>query len=171
MTKPSPNITIFHLEMTNREDFRPSPAPVGFEVQLVDPPNPELNREFYNAVGAPWKWMDRLAWSKEDWKQCVRRDSLKTYVAQLKGEEVGYFELESQDGGDVEIVYFGLLPEYIGKNLGGPLLSVAVEAAWNLVGTRRVWVHTCTHDHQHALANYQKRGFKLFKTEQKETTS
>jgi GNAT superfamily N-acetyltransferase len=79
---------------------------------------------------------------------------------------VGYFELESQAGGNVEISYFGLLPESIGKGLGGALLSAAVEGAWKLPDTRRVWVHTCTHDHEHALANYLKRGFRIFKTEE-----
>ena len=30
---------------------------------------------------------------------------------------------------------------------------------------RRVWVHTCTLDHPAALANYQARGMKSYKTE------
>ena len=29
----------------------------------------------------------------------------------------------------------------------------------------RVWLHTCTLDHPHALPNYQKRGFAPYKTE------
>ena len=88
-----------------------------------------------------------------------------TYVAHFDGQEVGYFELESQKGGDVEIVYFGLLPDFIGRGLGGALLSAAVERAWEITDTRRVWVHTCTEDHKHALDNYRQRGFILFKTE------
>jgi hypothetical protein len=29
----------------------------------------------------------------------------------------------------------------------------------------RVWLHTCTKDHPHALSNYQARGFQVFRTE------
>jgi len=43
-----------------------------------------------------------------------------------------------------------------------------VRRAWQLPGTRRVWVHTCTQDHPHALANYRKRGFRVFKTQRRQ---
>lgn len=161
---PSPT-TIFHLEMRDRSDFRPGVRPGGFRVELVDPPDPERNRELYRTVGGDWQWTDKLAWSEDEWRKYVCRDSLKTYTGSLDGKEIGYFELESQDGGNVEIAYFGLLPEFIGKGLGGALLTAAIEIAWGLPDTRRVWVHTCTLDHEHALANYMKRGFSNFKIE------
>jgi len=106
-----------------------------------------------------------LSWSQDVWERYVDRDVLKTFVGQLNGDDVGYFELEAQLSGNVEIVYFGLLPEYIGKGLGGTLLSAAVDRAWAFSGTERVWVHTCTHDHKNALDNYRARGFELFRTE------
>ncbi|MDB4666604.1 GNAT family N-acetyltransferase, partial [bacterium] len=62
------------------------------------------------------------------------------------------------------IALFGLLPQMFGKGLGSAMLSLAVAQAWSLADTKRVWLHTCTEDHPHALANYQKRGFRLFKT-------
>lgn len=157
--------TIFHLEMCARGDFRPSACPPGFDVEWIDPPDPERNRELYCSVGAKWQWNDKLPWSEEDWQRYVCRDALKTFVGSLDGQVVGYFELETQDGGNVEIAYLGLLPEHIGKGLGGTLLTAAVERAWELPDTKRVWVHTCTDDHEQALANYLKRGFTVFRTE------
>ncbi len=77
-------------------------------------------------------------------------------------------ELEAQAGGSVEIVYFGLLPEFIGQGLGGALLSAAVGRAWEVRDTKRVWVHTCSQDHENALSNYLARGFELFRTEEEE---
>jgi GNAT superfamily N-acetyltransferase len=156
--------TIYYLEMRDPAAFRPSPCPPGFEVTLVDPPDPALNRRFYRAVGAQWKWTDRLQWSEEQWRRCVQRDSVATWLARLHDRSAGYFELESQDGGSVELVYLGLLPEYIGRGLGGPLLSAAVQQVWDLPGTRRLWVHTCTDDHRNALGNYLKRGFRIYRT-------
>ena len=152
--------------MLDRDAFCPKAVPSGFDVAMVSPPEPELNRGFYCAVGSAWNWTDRLKWSDEDWDRYVLRDTLRTWIGRIGGESVGYFELESQGGGNVEIAYFGLLPEFIGRGLGGPLLSEAIENAWRLPDTRRVWVHTCTADHEHALDNYLKRGFEVFKREQ-----
>jgi GNAT superfamily N-acetyltransferase len=151
--------------MCDPNNFRPKAELPGFEVAIVTPPKPELNRQFYGAVGSQWQWADRLEWSEDDWHRYVHRDALTTCVGQSYGKSVGYFELESKDDGDIEIAYFGLLPEFIGRGMGGALLTAAVEHAWGIRGTRRIWVHTCTHDHEHALDNYCKRGFSVFKTE------
>lgn len=165
MPSEAATTTIYHLEMLDRGAFRPKPAPPRFGVSKVSPADPALNRSYYARVGAPWRWTARLAWSDERWRRYVLRDALGTWIGRAGDDPVGYFELESQAGGDVELAYFGLLPEFIGRGLGGPLLSAAVERAWRLPGTRRLWVHTCTDDHAHALDNYLGRGFELFKTE------
>jgi hypothetical protein len=47
------------------------------------------------------------------------RPEVETWVA--CGSPAGYFGAERQDGGDVEIAYFGLLPQYIGQGIGGHL--------------------------------------------------
>ncbi len=67
----------------------------------------------------------------------------------------------------LELVYFGLLPAFIGLGLGGALLTDVVQRAWAM-GARRVWLHTCDLDHPRALANYQARGFRIFKVEEGE---
>ena len=80
------------------------------------------------------------------------------------GAPAGYFELKRCDDGSVEIAYFGLLPDFVGKGLGKYLLVRAIEEAWALAPSR-VWLHTCTLDHPAALPNYLARGFKATKTE------
>jgi len=81
----------------------------------------------------------------------------------VKGTPAGYFELEDQRDDVVEIVHFGLMPQFIGKGIGGALLTDAVNTAWAR-GAKKVWLHTCSVDHPSALGNYQARGFRLFKT-------
>jgi GNAT superfamily N-acetyltransferase len=88
-------------------------------------------------------------------------------VAYVKGTPAGYFELEAQTRGDVELAYFGVLPQFIGRGIGGLLLSEAVKRAWE-IGATRVWVHTYTLDAPTALANYQARGFRIYKEETNE---
>ena len=98
------------------------------------------------------------------WAELVASPELRTWVAYSGGVIAGYFELRKQ-GSDVEILYFGLSPEFIGKGLGRPILEDAITKAWSWKGASRVWVHTCSLDHPAALKNYERRGFKLYKTE------
>ncbi len=161
----SAGLTTYYLEMLNRDAILQEESPTGFSVLMVKPPDPKINERFYKEVGRKWGWTDRLVWSDEEWLQHSHDPSLETWLGYMNGETAGFFELQSQDGGNVEIVYFGLLPMFIGKGLGRPLLSAAVEQAWSYPQTTRVWVHTCTEDHPNALDNYHKHGFKLYKTE------
>ena len=75
------------------------------------------------------------------------------------------FELKNQRDGNVEIAYFGLIGEFIGRGFGKNLLEDAIRTAWTQ-GGKRVWLHTCTLDHPQALTNYLARGFKVFKEEE-----
>jgi GNAT superfamily N-acetyltransferase len=76
----------------------------------------------------------------------------------------GYFELKRWADDSVEIAYFGLLPDYIGRGWGKYLLTEAVRAAWS-ENPVRVWLHTCTLDHPAALPNYLQRGFQPVREE------
>ena len=63
-----------------------------------------------------------------------------------------------------EIAYLGILREYYGKKYGGYLLSESIKNSFK-DDVERVWVHTCSLDHKHALENYKSRGMKIFKSE------
>jgi GNAT superfamily N-acetyltransferase len=159
-------VTTTHLEMTGRAELRPAPdGAVPLALVRAEIPCPELSRFLYASVGARWWWYRRLRWDHAEWLAYLDRPELETWIAYVAGTPAGYFELESQDGGSVELVYFGLMPGFVGRGLGGALLTAAVRRAWDM-GARRVWVHTCDLDHPRALGNYQARGFRVFRTEQ-----
>ena len=161
---------VAHSEPSD-EDLRPAAPVEGFEITRVEPADAGLNRRYYERVGEDWNWKDRLPWSDMDWQAHVEREELSTWLATYEGEKVGYVELEQQPEGNLQISYFGLLPDQYGKGLGGAMLTAAVKTAWEMPGTRRrmisrrVWVHTCSEDHPAALANYLKRGFQVFRIE------
>jgi GNAT superfamily N-acetyltransferase len=156
-------VTTYHLEMTDPREFRPSEKRrADLEVRQAEIPCPDLNRFFYEAVGRDWAWIDRMKWTYEKWLRYADRKELKTWYGLVRGTPVGYFELEAQAESNIEIVYFGLLSQFVGRGLGGQLLTAAIEQAWQM-NAKRVWVHTCTLDHPSALANYQARGFRIFK--------
>ena len=158
-------VTVWHLHQLNRSALRPAPDPRD-DATLVraEIPLPELNRFLYTAVGGDWWWTSRLDWTYGQWMAWLDRPEVETHVASVAGTPVGYGELERQPGGDVEIVYFGLVPRVIGRGLGGWLLTRVIERAWELPGTNRVWVHTCSLDGPNARANYVARGMELFDT-------
>ena len=158
-------VTTYHLEMLDPAALRPAKisAPE-FELRRACVPCPELNRFLYTAVGGDWYWVTRLSWTYDQWLAYLDRPELETWVGYVSGTVCGYFALELQAEGNVEIRNFGLLPRFIGRGLGGHLLTLAIERAWAM-GASRVWVHTCTFDHPGALANYRARGFRQFREE------
>ena len=159
------DVTTYYLEMTDADALRPKLVTCqGLAIKQVDLPSPEFNRFLYAAVGGDWYWTERLPWTYQQWLEWVDRSAMQTWVAYISGTPAGYFELEGPVEGNVEIVSFGLLPSFIGKGLGGNLLTVAIEKAWNM-GASRVWLHTCTLDHPSALANYSARGFRIYREE------
>lgn len=136
-------------------DLRPSPRPC-----------PELNRFLYVSVGHQWCWHERLSWSLKRWRAYLQDSAVATWVAYESANPAGYFELRRYADGAVEIAYFGLMPDSIGKGLGKLLLQDAIEAAIAF-GNGAVWLHTCSLDHPAALPNYLSQGFKVRTTETK----
>src|SRR4051812_25531357 len=123
-------VTITHLELRSPDELRPKAAPrPDVAIARVPAPMPELNRFFYTAVGGDYFWLDRLPWSHADWLRYLDRPEQETRVVTVGGVPAGYFELETQPDGDVEIVYFGLLPAFIGQGLGGWALTEAARRA------------------------------------------
>lgn len=160
-------VTIYYLEMMNQADLRASTrAHPDAAIQRADVPVPEFNRFLYSAVGGEWHWHERLSWSYSRWMEWLDRPEQETWVAYVRGTPAGYVELERQPTGNVEIAYFGLIPHFIGHGLGGQLLTFGIQRAWDM-GANRVWVHTCSLDHPSALHNYQARGLRLYKQEDK----
>ena len=88
------------------------------------------------------------------------------FVLYAGGEPAGYAELDRRSAPDIELAYFGLLPEFIGRTLGPWLLHWAIDAAWARE-PQRLWVHTCSLDHPRAIALYQRAGFVPYKQERK----
>ncbi|MET9675891.1 GNAT family N-acetyltransferase [Streptomyces sp. NPDC006482] len=170
-------LTTWSLEQTSPSDLRPSRAPEGDDVTIAraEVPSPEYSRFLYTAVGGDIRWNDRLALTYKQWQEIVDKPGSEIWVAYDRGTPAGYVELDPQPDGVVEIVYFGLVPAFRGRGIGGHLLSEGVRRAWDLAErwperetTKRVWLHTCSLDGPHAMANYERRGFRLFDTKVEE---
>ena len=139
-------------------------AEEGFQVREQTERDWHFNRDLYLAVGENWSWTDKRTWTDDRWKEYGPAPELRTFGAYLNDTLAGYYELRGDEEGGVEIAYFGLLPQFLGRGLGGALLTSAIEQAWQMSpSVARVWLHTCTLDHPRALANYQARGMTIYK--------
>ncbi len=157
--------TTYYLQMLSPQQLRSKPLPAALSIVECEFKQYQLNRFLYQLVGEPWQWTDKLVWTPEQWQVLVNADNHRTWVAYYRGAIAGYYELQMTGDGDVEILYFGLAEAFFGQGFGGPMLSHALQSAWNWPGVKRVWVHTCTLDHPSALSNYQARGLEIYKQE------
>jgi len=158
-------VTRTYLEMTSPGELRASAPPdPELRIERVEHCPVSFFRYLYQEVGRSFHWTDRLGWSDETIQQHLETPGVSLWLMSRRGAPAGYFELRQEEDRSVEIAYFGLLPESIGRGWGKYLLTRAVQAAWE-IGARRVWLHTCTLDHPAALPNYLKRGFRRFREE------
>lgn len=165
-----PGKTVTFLEMTAPDQFRPARELGELKLEHLGANDLELYRSTCLAIGEPHDWR----WRDVDWRVRLESPDIESCLARVTGDIAGLLELEFQGKGDVEITVMGLVPEFIDRGIGGALLTRAVQRAWSAPrrdggATTRVWLHTSTHDHPHALANYERRGFRAFRREERES--
>ncbi|MFF1871350.1 GNAT family N-acetyltransferase [Kitasatospora herbaricolor] len=169
------NVTTWSLQMLGPSARAPRPFPEGVRLDLATGITPEYARFLYALVGGNWNWTDRLGWTRQPWADELAGPGVEFWILYSGGVPMGYVQLHpvvEADGTHVEILYFGLAEQALGRGLGGGFLEHGIAAAWTLPDrtglppTARVWVHTCTLDGPAALANYQARGLAVYKTEE-----
>jgi len=161
---PSQSVRTF-LELRDIAELKAAATPdAAVRVEPVLECPASFWRYLYTEVGRAYHWTDRLPWTDEEIRRYLADPDVSLWLLTVAGAPAGYFELRRDRVGGTEIAYFGLLPEFTGRGLGGYLLTVATQRAWAM-GTERVWLHTNTLDHPAALPNYLKRGFRAFHSE------
>jgi len=154
--------TVTYLEMTARPLTPTSPRPaVKTALMRAEAPTASFYRYLYNSVGEDWLWFERRLLNDEDLCQIIGDERVEVYVLYVGGVPTGFGELDRRDPGQIELAYFGLLPEFIGRGLGRFFLGWLVDQAWSYE-PRRLWLHTCDLDHPHAFGVYQSAGFQAY---------
>jgi GNAT superfamily N-acetyltransferase len=158
-------VRTFYLEMLAPPQYSvPSPQ-AGLLFLHAQRPTVAYYRFFYDAVGEDWHWRSsRKKMSDAEIASILNDPKVEMHVMYCDGVPAGFAELDRRQEGEIEIVQFGLLPDFIGKGLGKYFLHWTLDKAWTYQ-PRRVWLHTCTLDHPAALPNYLKAGFITYKEE------
>jgi RimJ/RimL family protein N-acetyltransferase len=160
--------TVTYVEMTDRDQLNPAAPVAGLELAAIERDSP-LITEIMARVGAAHRWKSASR-TDEEWRAWFAAAPGRTFwLLSFDGEPAGIVVYHPHPGEVVEILSFGLVPELVGKGLGGYALTLAIERAWELLpSVSRVWLHTSSFDHPNALPNYHRRGFRTFETEQRE---
>ncbi len=165
---------VTYLEMTSPGELRPGRVAAEVALRQVGRDSP-LIPDVQRRIGAPHGWVSATR-SAREWAQWLAHPRREYHLLVRQEQILGIVDLEPQPAGDVEITAFGLLPEHVGAGVGGYALTLAVHRAWQVepadtTPVSRVWLHTSSEDHPHALRNYLSRGFRIFRTEERPASS
>jgi GNAT superfamily N-acetyltransferase len=161
------DVTVYYLEMLHHARRSVPPPREGLSVVHARRPTVAYYRFLYDAVGRDYDWTSRKKLSDAELAALLNDPRDEVHVLHVEGTPAGFAELDRRTEGQVELVQFGLMREFIGQGLGRYFLQWAIDRAWG-DGPRRLWLHTCTKDHPAALPNYLKAGFVLYRQEVKE---
>ena len=140
--------------------------PPNIKISLNKEKDININKFFYRKVGKEHFWRDRLLWSDKEWNKYVNNNNLETGIMNINGNLVGFYEQEFHVlKNEIELIQMGILKEYQEKKFGSFLLKYIINKAFARK-VNRIWVHTCTLDHKHALNNYLSKGFSVFREEE-----
>lgn len=157
-------ITVYYLEM-REHNRRTIPAPRdGLEVVFVRKPTVRYYRFLYDAIGADYDWYSRKILPDAELERILSDRRNELHVLHVDGTPAGMAELDRRTESEVELVQFGLLPEFIGQGLGKWFLQWTIDRAWSY-RPARFWLHTCSKDHPRALPLYRSAGFVVYKQE------
>lgn len=148
--------TLTHLEMNDASWHTRSRRPP----LALRPIHGRTVRDLTLRVGAPFAWPSQH-WTDTQWDAYLANPAHLHWAPVLDDEPLGILSVDTTQAPDHEIDSFGLLPEHIGAGHGGPFLDAALDLVWQLPA-HRVWLHTSSDDHPHALGNYLARGFRRF---------
>jgi GNAT superfamily N-acetyltransferase len=161
---PVVDVTVFYLEMLAPNHKTAAPPRDGLAVLHARKPTVAYYRFLYNAVGRDYYWYSRGKLPDAELAATVQHPLNEVHVLHVDGAPAGFAELDRRKEGEIELVQFGLMPEFVGQGLGKYFLQWTIDKAWGY-RPRRFWLHTCTLDHPAALPNYLKAGFVVYKEE------
>jgi len=157
-------VITYYLKFEKFEEHEFFQVPSNVKIEKIENMGVAQYREMFLAVGSEWGWSGRLILPDEELQQELLRNSLEIYKLFYNNQFAGFAEIDCANSKEIEILYFGLIPEFIGKGLGRLLMNFIKNRAKNF-SPSMLFLHTCNHDHPKALTFYQKSGFVLFNTE------
>ncbi|WP_020575972.1 GNAT family N-acetyltransferase [Actinopolymorpha alba] len=151
-----------YLEITDPKQLRAAPEVPELVLDEVSASAAPTICRLYNEI---WEDSGRSGWSPERWAGELSPPHIRTWIAKIGEQPVGFAEIGWQGNGHVAIVVIGVIPSFQGRGIGGDFLSRLTRLAWKTPSsegrsTTRVWLWTVPDEHPHTIPNYLSRGFR-----------
>src|SRR4030095_2584318 len=155
-------VTVTFLEMHETKQLPVLLANTDFNL-ISKPISADEYRKYYYGVGEKHFWLDRMVMPDKELSEKINADNVDIFLFYVNKKVAGYIEFVKEEK-YVEILYFGLMPAFIGKGYGKYFLQWVIAKAWSY---QPEWIqlNTCTLDHPNALGTYKKAGFTEVRTE------
>ncbi|MXN63296.1 GNAT family N-acetyltransferase [Stappia sp. GBMRC 2046] len=153
---------VTYLDMHARPLLRSEDRP-DLRLERIEKPDLVEYRKLFRRIGEDWLWFGRLVMDDAELSRLFAEPARELYFPMSGRNALGVLELNFADPKNVELAYFGLVPEAIGGGAGKWLMKKALDIVWSRPETERLWLHTCTADSQQALGFYRSVGFKPYK--------
>ncbi len=157
-------VSTTYLQIRDTVTWRKRYSTAGDKLQLQPAAFADQCAQLHHLVGKDYCWdLDRTAWRESTWQAYFKRSDVEIDMIESRsGQVLGYCELNMHANASIEILYFGLCPDFVGQGLGRKALNLVVNRCIDL-RSKHIWLHTCTLDHPAALENYYKQGFEFWK--------
>lgn len=159
-------VKVYYLEMRSQPQPTSTAGKVFDFKKLQVPIEVNQYRQLYYGVGKDWNWLDRMVMPDRELEELINANTTEVYSVSIEGMVAGFAEF-LQTNNFVEIVYFGLFPDFIGKGIGKQFLQAVVQKAWSY-HPKWIQLNTCELDHPNALSVYLKVGFSIVKEQMEE---
>ena len=150
-----------YLQMLHRPEGHLENPLENVEIHEVLSPSVSFYHALYRSVGSELHWYDRLVMPESELENVLTDRRVDLFTLHVRGITAGYCELDRRTSNEIELAYFGLFPQFLGRGLGKFFLRWTVREAWTH-RPQRLWLHTCDLDHPAALPNYIKTGFQVY---------
>src|SRR5215471_14398376 len=135
-----------YLQMLARPERVVPPPREGLTVVHARKPPVAYYRFLYDAVGRDYDWTSRKKLPDSELAALLNDPRLEVHVLMVDGVPAGFAELDRRTAGEIELVQFGLIRDFIGQGLGKYFLQWTIDRAWSY-SPKRLWLHTDTKDH------------------------
>lgn len=160
------SVTITRLEMSTPSSVAvPVPSGVRLAIMLAENMPVHLYRYLYEVIGKPHHWMLRRMQSDEKVASVLQAEETRILLLYVNGCPAGLAEMRLNLPESVDILYFGLVPDYQGRGLAKFFFAEILASAWSQ-NPKKLRLETNTLDSPRALQLYQRMGFSPVSTAQ-----
>src|SRR5262245_17946667 len=115
---PVVDFKVTYLEMFSPPRKIIPPRRDGLSVFHAKKPTLSFYRYLYETVGKPYHWRSRRNLPDAELAALIHDPRMENHVLYVDGVPAGLAELDRRIEGEIELVQFGLVPEFIGQGFG-----------------------------------------------------